>query len=252
MTPDLQEEEGIMKPQNVQILSNYKEFENLGGYYLKIFYNEYEMTILAYNIELLEGRRYDIKMKLNDFYANHNIFKKYKSLEDIFKLIIKYIDEKKYNLSQNEKNIDFSLIIKEEKPKENEKDDFSFLLNDFNDDFENTPNEDSNILIKLFAKENNNKNNEYINILSTEIKKIRNNNKLINFLKEENKKIKNILIKFKESYKSISDLKGENANIKLELVKLKEENMKIIDLKQENTNIKYELIKLKEENRKNE
>ena len=250
MTPDLQEEEGIMKPQIVQILSNYKEFENLGGYYLKIFYNEYEMTILAYNIELLEGKRYDIKMKLNDFYANHNIFKKYKSLEDIFKLIIKYIDEKKYNLSQNEKNIDFSLIIKEEKPKENEKDDFSFLLNDFNDDYEQTPNEDSNILIKLFAKENNNKNNEYINILSTEIKKIRNNNKLINFLKEENKKIKNILIKFKESYKSISDLKGENANIKLELVKLKEENMKIIDLKQENTNIKYELIKLKEENEK--
>ena len=67
MTPDLQEEEGIMKPQNGQILSNFKEFENLGGYYLKIFYNEYEMTILAYNIELLEGRRYDIKMKLNDF-----------------------------------------------------------------------------------------------------------------------------------------------------------------------------------------
>ena len=64
--------------------TNYKEYENLNGYYIKIIYINKEFSIIAYNIDSLDGIRYEIKMKLKDLYKLSNIFKELRTIEEIY------------------------------------------------------------------------------------------------------------------------------------------------------------------------
>ena len=257
---------------------NFKEYKNLGGYYLKITYENKELSILAKDIELLQQNQYEMKMNLNYFYSKNDIFKKYYDIEQIFKMIIDLINENNYKFNKNEENLDFYLIIKETPTP---KDEFSFLLFD---EAEIDPNDENNsineIILKLFNKNNNNNdnnndkkdnsNNEYINSLLNEITKLQNqiyditnentnikydllklkeNDFNMNNLKEENIKIKNELIKLKEENQIIPSLKDEIFEYKNIIMKLKEENGEINNLKLENIRIRNELLKLKEENK---
>ena len=231
---------------------NFKEYKNLGGYYLKLALENKELSILAKEIEFFQQKEYEMKMNLNDFYSKNDIFKKYHNLEQILEMIIELIDGKNYKIKKNEENLDFCLIIKEDSAP---KDEFSFLLFEENDAAPHEENNSTNeIIFKLACKDNginninSNKkdnNSEYINSLLNEIKKLQNT---ISDLKDENTTIKYDLLKIKEKNSNTNDLKEENLKIKNELTRLKEENKIIPVLKDQNFEFKNKIMQLKEEN----
>ena len=145
-------------------IKEYKEYENLNGYYLKLEHNNKDMNIIIYNIEKLDGKKYEIKIKLNEIYLLNKLFKSFNNIKEIYEAIIKLINNNKYKIEKINNEIIFIIIIK--------------------DIFDN------NNEIKFILKNINKDNDEYINILSNEINNMRNNIKLINELKEENKIIK--------------------------------------------------------------
>ena len=146
---------------------------NLGEYYLKLsLKNPNELSIIGYNIELLDTIRYENHMDLNTMYKINNIFKIYPSICEVYKMINRLIGQNKYEISNKNGEFNFAIIVD--------------ILNDNN-----------KVNIPLLHKNVNN-NDEYIKILSEEIKKLKgNNNNLadinceLNMLKEENNSIKN-------------------------------------------------------------
>ena len=141
----------------------YKEYSNLGEYFLKIICNKYDIEIIIYNIVLLDGLRYKMEINLEEMYSLNKMFKCFSNIKEAFQAIIKLIDTNNFKLSKYEDKIMLSLTIK------------------------NIYNESKKIqllLDKVINDNNNEYNIEYINILSNEIKNIRKkNNDIINELK---------------------------------------------------------------------
>ena len=146
------------------INTDYKEYVNANGYYLKVIYYNDELSIIIYNMNSLDGIRYELKMELINIYKINMIFRKLGTIEEIFKKIIKLIDDNKYKIIKKEDNLKLVLI-----------------LLDNND--QNKDNEISFILSKN-TKENK---KDYIQVLSNSIVKLKDINRLLN---EENKAIK--------------------------------------------------------------
>ena len=155
----------------------FKEYNNLNDYYLKVGYNNSELIIILYNIELLNGHRYETKKGLESILNFQKFFKSNNHISEIYKQVITFLNEGKYKIKHNpndsitltlNKNIDFTLICHKD-------------------------------------------NNEYLQILSNQIKnlKYKNNtcNKTITKLQEENASIK----------KEISELKHLISNIQYNL-----------------------------------
>ena len=161
------------------VKENYSnEFYNYGDYYIKLYCNDNEeLNIICYNMEKLDGIRYEIKMNIQQIYNLSNIFNQYNNIKDVYDLISEFIKEKKCNIELNsEKNLNFSFIIADIK-RNNRK--IEFIL--VNKDCNNTK--------------------EYINILSNEIRNLRKNNNMkeikeIEILKEEIENIKKIISKY--------------------------------------------------------
>ena len=174
---------------------NFKEFYNLSGFYLKLSHMQDELVIIIYDIEKLDGVKYELKIKLNDIYQLSSLFKGYSNIEEIYKLIIKLIDENNYSLKKEKNEVIFILKMKD-------------ILNNLKE-------------IQFIAAESNDKvninNNEYINVLINEIKQMRSNNKLIEELKEENKYIKNEINKLKSKLNINDIIALEDSNKKNEL-----------------------------------
>ena len=154
------------------------EFYNYGDYYIKLNCNDNEeLNIICYNMEKLDGIRYEIKMNIQQIYNLSNTFNQYNNIKDVYDLISEFIKEKKCNIELNsEKNLNFSFIIADIK-RNNRK--IEFIL--VNKDCNNTK--------------------EYINILSNEIRNLRKNNNMkeikeIEILKEEIENIKKIISKY--------------------------------------------------------
>ena len=68
-----------------------KEFVNLQGYYLILKHTNKDIIIIIYNIDELDGIRYELKMSLDDIYNLNNIFRVFKSIKEIYDAIIKLI-----------------------------------------------------------------------------------------------------------------------------------------------------------------
>ena len=144
----------------------YDEY-NIRDYYIKLFYNDVdELNIICYNLVLLDGIKYGLKMNLQDIYDLSNIFRQYTNMKDLYQFIIDLINEEKYELIKDNKNLALKLVISDIKKNEHK---ISFIL----------------------VQENNNNTQEYINILSNEIKSMRIINDKVNTeikqLKEEKK-----------------------------------------------------------------
>ena len=153
---------------NGNFLKDFKEYTNLKEYYLKIMQDMKYIEIIVYNIQLLDGVRYKIKVDLEDIHSLNSMFKCFSNIKEAFNAIIKLIDNNNYKISKQEDDLIFLLTIK----------------NIFNE---------SNKIQFVLRKDNDNDNNmnEYINILSNEIREIRKkNDEIINELKKENKNIK--------------------------------------------------------------
>jgi len=146
----------------------FKEFYNLSGYYMKLSHIKDELGIIIYDIEKLDGVKYELKIKINDLYQLSSSFRAYSNIKEIYELMINLINGNNYSLKKDKNELIFILKIK--------------------DNFNNIKE------IQFIVGENNDKaniiNNEYIKVLINEIKLLRNNNKLIDELKEENKYIK--------------------------------------------------------------
>ena len=127
-----------------------KEYENINGYYINISYINNILSIIAYNLKLLDEKKYGLEIELNDLLKKHNAFKNYRTMKKIFYFLNDLIAKKHYNISQEED------IIK-----------FSFLLDDKQNDsivFE----------IKMEKKETKDNKNEYIKLLRNIIFQFRN------------------------------------------------------------------------------
>ena len=143
---------------------------------MKLSYTDNEKLIfICYDIKKLDGICYENSIGIQEIYNLNNIFRQYTNIKDIFELIIDLINEKKYNIIKNKEN---NLI-------------FTFTITDIK---RNNKNVDF-----ILVNKNNNNTKEYIDILSNEIRTLRNdnnnNNKEIKELKEEIKIIKEMLIK---------------------------------------------------------
>ena len=174
---------------------NFKEFYNIGDYYMKLFYTDNEkLNIICYDIKKLDGICYENSIGIQEIYNLNNIFRQYTNIKDIFELINDLINEQKFNIiKNNENNIIFSFTITDIK------------RNNQNVEF-------------ILANKNSNNTKEYIDILSNEIRNLRNennnNNKEIKELKEEIKIIKEMIIKI--NIKNNGKQKLENKNNKNE------------------------------------
>ena len=178
MKEDEEKEEAIEASKNDDN-SNFKEFYNLSGFYLKLSHIQNELEIIIYDIEELDGVRYELKINLNEIYHLSSIFKGYSTIQEIYKLIIKLINENNYSLKKLEKEKNKVIFLLKMKDILNNIKEIQFIV------------AERKVIVNI-------NNNEYISILINEIKQMRKNNKLIDELKEENKYIKNELNKLKK------------------------------------------------------
>ena len=196
------------------------EYYNLDQYFLKLFYTDGdELNFICYNMEMLDGIKYELKIKLEEIYEMSNIFRQYTNMKDLYELIIDLINDNKYEIKNgNDNNLIFNITISDIK-------------------------RNNHIIKFVLINEKNNNTQEYINILSNEIKNLRminkNNIQEIKEIKEENKEIKkeindirNILLEFQKNTKKDNN-DNDNDNIKL-----KAKNKKAID----NNKLKKELF----------
>jgi hypothetical protein len=156
----------------------FEEFYNYEDYYIKIcLINNEEISIICYNMNKLDGIRYEIRANIQEIYSISNIFMKFSNIKDIYQLFIDLIKENNCTLEINsEKKLIFSFSINDDIRKSTKK--IELFLNS---------------AVDINTK-------EYINILSNEIKNIRiNYNKEITELKEEIKIIKDMFLQNKEN-----------------------------------------------------
>ena len=200
------------------------EYYNLGKYYLKLFFTDDDkLDIICYNMEILNGIKYELTKNLQEIYEISSIFRQYTNMKDLYEFIIDLINDNLYEIKRgNDNNLVFNLTISDIKR--------------------------NNHLIKLVLyHEKNNNTQEYINILSNEIKNLRdinkNNIQEIKELKEENRDIKeelkdirNIVSELQKNGKNNNNHKNSAKSLDNDSdnIKLKAKNKKDIFPKNEN------------------
>ena len=198
-------------------VEKYNEYYNLGEYYMKLFYtNNGKLTIISYNMQVLDGTKYEIKLNLEKIYDLSNVFRQYTNMKELYEFIIDLINEGKYELKKNDNYMILNFMITDIKKNEH------------------------NITFTLY-NENNNNTQEYINILSNEIKNMRitnnNNIKEIKELKKENEDIKNEIKEIKKVLSQyVTNNKTNQNESKLECsntfnINLKAKNNKLLKSK---------------------
>ena len=167
---------------------NFTEFNYLSGYNLRISCQN-NIAITAYNLEALDGERYEIQMNQLFLFKLSEKFKKLNAINNIYSYIVKLIKENNFRLISSHPNLILILEVKENLDRIQE------------------------IKINLFANNKKFGNSkqvlEYIEILTNEIKRMRNSGGIEEELKKENKQ----LIKENEELKRIIS-NNTNSNIK--------------------------------------
>ena len=151
-----------------------KEFYNLNGYYLRLYLTNQQLSLISYNSLLLDGIKYETKIKSEDIKKNDKI--KHLTLIGLNELIINKIKEKKYTINGDENIVTLSLL----------------------DNIESNPNKDIQIMLLKNSKDIT---NEYENVISNVIMSLREDN--INLHNEINE-IKNLLKSSNNNILSIS------------------------------------------------
>jgi len=168
-------------------IEDYNNYYDLGKYDLNIRYNYNEIIISCCDEELLDGIKYEAKVSFRNIKEMNNIFGAYNNMKDVYNIINKIIEEGKYEINMiNKSELTFTIIG----------------LTQFK-------------LLRQKVKMN----NEYLNILTKEIKNIKNNyNNEIKILKDENSSIKNELNELKNMIKdlNLNNNNNNNNNIKKE------------------------------------
>ena len=97
----------------VQSKEEFKEFPNLlNEYYLKVTYNsENKLILICYNIILLDNIRYEAKVSLNELHNLCSTFKPYQNINQIFEIVIKIIENKKFEIKKESNYINFIMTI---------------------------------------------------------------------------------------------------------------------------------------------
>ena len=142
-----------------------KEYYNLNGFYLKIFLQNQNISLISYNSNLLDGIKYSKSINIDEIKKDEKISNL--SVIQLFEIIIKKIEEKKYMIKAD--NNDIILTI--------------FKNNTFNSNTD---------LHFILTKHSQFPKNEYENVLSNVIINLREENKI---MRNEINQIKNILVK---------------------------------------------------------
>ena len=177
----------FQEKENQDIEPNFTEFCYLEGYYLKISYTQ-GISLFAYNLEILDGKRYETQINLPSLFKLNYKFKELKTTKDIYKYIVKLIQNHNFKITQNNDNLMIKLLIKE--------------------DLENTE-VPFNLPVYDRKYGNYRNNEEYIKILTDEIIRLRKAKKEISELKEEENK--NLINEVKE----LKDIIASNKNLSI-------------------------------------
>ena len=102
-----------------------KQYENLNGYYINISYLNDKLSIILYNLELLDEKKYELEIELNDILKKHSIFKNYRTMKKVFNFLNELIHEKHYTINEGSESLIFSFLIED---KENDKIDFEINI----------------------------------------------------------------------------------------------------------------------------
>ena len=176
------------KEKKTSSIIKYRDFY-LGDFYLKLeLTNNNELHLVNYNTKILDGIKFFLKLNINILQKASDLFKKFDKIENIYDIIIKLIDEKKYKLYNSSNKVIFSIIPN--RVINNQKEILLYLnkvTNDINNDFYKVLSNEINKLRYTINKLINPENIENIN----------NNNLLeLKMLKEKKKKIQ-IITKIK-------------------------------------------------------
>ena len=205
------------------------EFGYLSGYYLRLNCQN-NIVITAYNLETLDGERYDAQMNQLFLHKLSEKFKNLNAINNIYSYIVKLIKEDNFKIINSPPNIILVLQVKE--------------------DIQNSQE------IKIILSNNNRKYGnfkyiqEYLGILTNEIKRIKNSGSIIEKLENENKKLKKEISDLKNiiasnsggslrTDKNIYSITLDDFNNKFEL-KIPNNNIKKLDL--DNLNLGNEII----------
>ena len=165
---------------DIEMKQTFKEYYSQ-NYYLKIIFENEFLTITVYNLNTLDGIRYERFINSHDLASYENI-KKY-NLKEIYDKFIISFNENKYEFQEEGGNfIKLKIYL------------------------QNNENKEEKIEIKLDISKKNIL-DEHNKILIHEIKKLRENNDIISKLNEENKIIKTEL---EDLGKKILEYKNEN------------------------------------------
>ena len=170
---------------------DYKEFENLHGYYLKLEYYEKYINLVSYNIESLDGIRYEIKLNLSELYEYNDVFRIFRNVKIFYEKFQEIIQNNNYSLIKTDDHLKLSIFLKD---LSNKKVSFDFTFN----------------ITRLETS------NDYIKILTNEIKILKNICKLVDSLVEENNIIKLELENLKKKVINIPVIKEDKKQLTLE------------------------------------
>ena len=138
---------------------DFKEFGYLEGYFLRISIASTDIVFTVYNLEALDGKRYECQLTLSSLYKMNYKFKQLHSIRDIYDYIVKLIEENYYKITPDITNLKLTLLIR----------------GNFNQ------NTEVQVYLTCFERKYGNAKNqqEYINILANEIKRLRSTSKII-------------------------------------------------------------------------
>ena len=153
----------------------YQKFSDLlNEYYLKVGYSSgQKLFLICYNSKLLDNIRYEVKISIKQFHELSQTFKSYEEIKNIYEIIIKIIKDGKFKIVKNSNYLDFIISIS------------------------NIYGNNEEVSIQLHES-NSDKRNELINIISNEIKIMRNQKEELEKIKKEQFNLKNEIEELKK------------------------------------------------------
>ena len=104
-----------------------KEYEDLNGFYINISYRDDIFSLIVYNLELLDEKKYQIEIELDDLFKKHDILKKFRTIQKIFDFFNDIIVKDNYRIVQEEKFLKMYFYLTN-KNSNKEKDRIGFIL----------------------------------------------------------------------------------------------------------------------------
>ena len=104
-----------------------KEYEDLNGFYINISYRDDIFSIIVYNLELLDEKKFEIEIEYDDLLKKHTILKNYRTMQKIFDFFNDIIEKNNYKILQEEKFLKFYFYLTDKTPNK-EEDKIGFIL----------------------------------------------------------------------------------------------------------------------------